>query len=176
MTEEQLHQILDAYVAKVLNNYDKVLFAESVQAAKASALRAAYITLWLSCVESLRRKLQELAVHDANALQTMRELTSREAEERPIDEYLLGKARDYGILSAEVFGKLANIRAMQQIYKRPYEGKPRLEVFVADASIVVDQVLEQPTRLAASRVTEQFHRLSREINSFRFLLQQHGLK
>lgn len=175
MTEEQLHQLLDSYAVKVINSYDKILFIESVKAAKASALRAAYITLWLSCLESLRRKFQELAVHDADAVKIMGELATQEAQKRSIDEYLLNQAKEYGLISAEAFGKLERIGAMQRIYSRPYEDYLQLSAFVADASTVVDSILGQPTKLAASRVTEQFHRLSREINSLSFLLQQHKM-
>lgn len=175
MTEEQLHQLLNSYVAKVINTYDKILFVESVKAAKASALRAAYITLWLSCIESLRRKFQELAVHDPQALKTMGELATQEAEKHPIDEYLLGKAKEHGLISTEVFGKLEHIYQMQRIYSRPYEDTLKLEAFVADASIVVDSILGKPTKLAVNRVTEQFHRLSRELNSLSFMLKQHGM-
>lgn len=175
MTEEQFHQLLDSYVVKVVNSYDRILFIESVKAAKASALRAAYITLWLSCIESLRRKFQELAVHDPNAVKVMGELAAQEAQRRSIDEYLLGKAKEYGLISADVFAKLEHIGAMQRIYSRPYEDSLQLSAFVADASIVVDSILGQPTKLAASRVTEQFHRLSREINALSFMLQQHKM-
>ena len=45
MTEEQLSLLLDTYEQKVPHD-DRVLFAEAVRAAQASALRAAYFTFY----------------------------------------------------------------------------------------------------------------------------------
>ena len=56
MIDEKLSNLLSAYISRVVNSDDKILFTEAIGAAKASALRAAHFVLWLSCIESLKRK------------------------------------------------------------------------------------------------------------------------
>lgn len=176
MIKEQLYQLLDSYVANVIHDYDKPLFIESVKAAKASAIRSAYIMLWLSCMESLRRKLQELAVHDTNIVKWMGELATLEAEKRHIDQPLLNQAKEYGLISSAAFNQLEHIYTTQHRYHRPYGDIPNLEEFVADASIVIENVLSQPTRLvAASQLDEHFHRFAKGANALSFMLKQRDL-
>lgn len=172
MIAEELYKVLDGYVEKVVNARDQVLFAEAVQAAKASALRAAYITLWLSCVESFKRRFLELAVSDFAAADVVRHFEELEAKRLPVDEYLLEQAKRRGLVLAKDYGKLEQISALQRVFSRPYERQPKLNEFVVDAGAIVEIILGQPTKIEASHIFDQIHLLAKEVDSLTTTLKQ----
>lgn len=173
MIDEQLSKLLDAYTSRVLNSDDRILFTEAIGAAKASAFRAAHFALWLSCIESLKRKFRELAGRDSSAGRILGEIALLDEEKRYIDNYVLEQARTFGLISAIELAKLVHIQAMDSIYRCPYEKRPTIEEFIADASVVVDSVLCRPTRLQASSISEKAHLLSQEVQSLSRALEQH---
>lgn len=173
MIDEQLSKLLDSYTIRVLNSDDRVLFAEAIAAAKASAIRAAHFALWLSCIESLKRKFRELAARDSSAGRILGEIALLDEEKRYIDSYVLEQARAFGLISAIELAKLVHIHAMDAIYRCPYEKKPTIEEFIADASVVVDSVLCRPTRLQASSISEKAHLLTQEVQSLSRALEKH---
>ena len=132
---------------------------------KASALRAAHFALWLSCIESLKRKFRELAGRDSSAGRILGEIAALDEEKRSIDSYLLEQARAYGFLSSIELTKLVHIYTMDNIYRCPYEKSPKIEEFIANASVVVDSVLCRPTRLQTSSASERAHLLAQEVLS-----------
>lgn len=172
MADEKTFDLLDSYIEQVTNPRDKVLFTEAIQAAKASALRAAYIILWLSCIESWKRKFQERAASDLGAAKVVEKFEALEASKLPTNEYLLEQAKQFGLLLTKDYANLEHICILQRAYSRPYEKQPKLEAFAADASTVLDAVLGQPTGIQASRLTEQIHLLSQEVNSLSTSLRQ----
>lgn len=173
MIDEQLSKLLDSYTSRVLNSDDKVLFTEAIEAAKASALRAAHVALWLSCIESLKRKFRELAGRDSSAGRILGEIASLDEDKRYVDSYVLEQARAYGLISIIELAKLVHIHAMDSIYRCPYEKRPTIEEFIADASVVVDSVLCRPTRLQASSISEKAHLLTQEVQSLSHALEKH---
>ena len=69
---------LSEYKDRVLDDDDKPLFHEAVESARVGALRGAYILLWLSCLESLKRKFQEAATRDHAATKIVGKFKERE--------------------------------------------------------------------------------------------------
>lgn len=172
MIAEEFCKLLDGYVEKVANARDQVLFAEAVEAAKVLALRAAYITLWLSCVESLRRRFQELGIRDFAAAEMVSKLEDLEAQRLPIDQYLLQQARKFGLVAAKDYSKLEQISALQRVYSRPYERQPKLQEFLVDAGAVVDGILGQPTTIEASQLFDKIHLIAKEVETLKTMLRQ----
>ena len=74
---------LSEYAADILNGEDRPLFEEAVQAAKAGAVRSAYIMVWLACAESLKRRFNEAKTRDNTAGRIAGEIKRREDNHRP---------------------------------------------------------------------------------------------
>jgi hypothetical protein len=146
---------LGGYLERVLSPEDRVLFDEAVASARTSAIRAAYIMVWLSCAESLKRKFRELAPRDGNAARITGEIGRREANHQSVDNYILDQAKDYGFIREAEHTQLQHIYVMRCLFGHPYETRPTVEQLVAAASTAIDHVLSRPTRLRHGYITDQ---------------------
>ncbi|MBW4472704.1 MAG: hypothetical protein KME45_20360 [Stenomitos rutilans HA7619-LM2] len=172
MTEAQLYALLDSYEEKVSNDEDRKLFAEAVRAAKASAPRSAYLTLWICCVESLKRRFGELPKRDPIVNELLAEISAMEATQEPSIAVLVEKAQQYDLLLSAGAAKLKRIYSMQQLCRHASEASPSLADFVADSFAVVDSVLCRAGMLECSSTSEQTLVLSRDITSLVNTLRQ----
>jgi len=145
----------DSLAQRVVNDQDRVLFQEAVRAACASALRAAYITLWLACAESLKRKFKEASQFDDTATKIVAEISDKESKQQAVDAYILTKAKEYGFVSEAEFNQLESIYKQRCIYGHPYEQAPLAEQIIAAARTVVEFVLNQPTKLRHGYLSRQ---------------------
>ena len=123
-------------------------------AAKAGALRSAYIVTWLSCAESLKRRFREASVRDHAATKVIGRVFALEQEHKAIDKYLLKQALDYGFISDPGYTTLFHIYEMRCLYGHPYEEAPSKEKLLAAASDVVDLVLSRPVKLRHGFATQ----------------------
>lgn len=146
---------LESYLAKVLAPEDRVLFEEAVRSAAVGASRAAYIMVWISCAESLKRKFRELAPRDSQAQLVLGEVARKELAQQSIDKYILGEAKKYGFVDESEHRRLEHIYTMRSIYGHPYEEQPSTEDLVAAAATVADLVLSRPTKLREGYLAEQ---------------------
>lgn len=144
---------------------DRVLFQEAVQAAGAGAYRAAYIMVWVSCAESLKRRFRELAVRDSEAQRIIGDISRGEAAHQSVDMPLLTKAKDYGIINDVDFARLSHIFQMRSVFSHPYESQPSAAELVAASDHVVASVLSQPVRLRRGYIATQVSLLT-ERSSF----------
>lgn len=138
---------LESYVDAVLEEEDKVLLREASECLAAGANRAAYITVWLSCAESLRRKFFEAAVQDHQAGAIARSIQQREAQHKATDSLLIEKAKDYGFISDAEATRLRHIYENRNVFGHPYEESPNDQLVVTAASEAVDMVLGRPVAL-----------------------------
>lgn len=138
---------LRLYAERVLSPEDRPLFDEAVEAASAGALRAAYVMIWLSCAESLKRRFNEAKRRDNTAGKIVGEMNRMEAQQKAVDRFLLDRAREYGILSATGHTLLKQVYEMRCIYGHPYEEAPSPEKVMDGAATVIEQVLSQPVKL-----------------------------
>lgn len=171
MIAEELCKVLDGYVEKVAHPRDKVLFAEAIESAKVSALRSAYITLWLSCVESLKRRFQELSVRDFGAADVVMALQELEAKRMLVDDYLLEQVEQRGLAFVRDVSKLKQICALQRLCSRPYEQGPKLAEFISDAKAVVEILLGQPTQIEMNQISDQIYLMSKQVDMLSTTLQ-----
>lgn len=148
----------------IVSNEDKVLFAEAAASVKTNAYRGAYILLWLSCAEALKRKFAELSHRDGQAKKIIEETRRKESNHQSIDKYLLESAKKYGLLSESGHKKLEHVYIFRCIYGHPYEEQPTIENLQSAARDVVDLVLSQPVRLRYGYLEEQVHLLIDEVN------------
>ena len=138
---------LTSYKTRILSAEDEPLFEDAVKAAGSGALRAAYVMIWLSCAESLKRKFREAQIRDGIAARIVGDLARKEAEHKSIDKFLLDKAREYGFLSYSAYTILLHVYEMRCIYGHPYEEAPGEEQVFNAAAATIDYVLSQPVKL-----------------------------
>lgn len=145
----------DELLAKVLSLQDKLLFEEAKQSFLAKAYRGAYILVWVSCAESIKRKFKEMSVRDGGASAIYGECQRKETNRQSVDHYLLEKARDYGLITATEFAKLEGIYDFRCVYGHPYETAPLPVNVLSAAADVVDIVLSKETRLRHGYLSAQ---------------------
>lgn len=153
---------LGDYVKQVIDDQDRVLFEEAVKAANAGVLRGAYILVWLSCAESLKRRFRAVRSRDATATRVSGDVERKEAAHTSIDQFLLKESKDYGFIDDAGFTRLNHIYEMRCVYGHPYERQPKEEDLVAAAAAVTELVLSQPVRLRHGYLTEQVRLLTQE--------------
>ena len=135
------------YLKQVLDKDDKPLFEEACNSAKAGALRAAYIMVWLCCAESLKRRFRVAQARDGQAKRVCGDVDRREKAHQSVDMYLLDEAHKYGFISDTERTQLEHIYNMRCIYGHPYEKAPNKIELEAAANKVVELVLSKPVRL-----------------------------
>ena len=150
---------LSEYQNRVLTDEDKPLFDEAVESARVGALRGAYILLWLSCLESLKRKFKEATLRDNTAQKIVGEFEEREKRHQSIDKFILSKAQEYGFVSDIAYQRLEHIYEMRCIFGHPYEEAPSVEEARQAAHIVVENVLSKPTTLKEGYVSSLIENL-----------------
>lgn len=163
---------LNLYADQILSDNDKPIFDEAVRCANAGALRAAYVMIWISCAESLKRRFREAARRDHEAGRIVADFVAKEDQQRSVDKLLLNKAKSYGFLKDSSHQILLSIYQMRCVYGHPYEEGPEPEQVTHAASMVVSHLLSQGIRLkrgfAASllkRLLEDPHFLDDDIRS-----------
>ena len=150
---------LSNYQKRVIADDDKPLFDEAVKSAQAGALRGSYILLWLSCLESLKRKFREAALRDGNAGKIVGNFETAEKSHKSVDKIIISEAQKYGFVSDYAYQKLEHIYDMRCIFGHPYEEAPSLEDVRHAACTVVEQVLSKPTTLKKGYVSSLINKL-----------------
>ena len=141
---------LDPYADRILAKADKPLFREAVVAARANALRAAYIMIWLAGAESLKRRFRDAGQRDSTAAKLDGEISSKESAHKSVDKFVLDKAKEYGFLSDSAHTELSHVYEMRCLYGHPYEEAPSQEQVSHAAAAVVRHVLSKTVRLRHS--------------------------
>jgi hypothetical protein len=155
---------LSSYAEKILTPADKTLFDEAVRAAGADAVRAAYILIWITAAESLKRKFNEAAQRDENAAKVIQKIENLEAQHSSVDIKLLKEAKDYGFIDDSAHQKLKYIYDMRSIYAHPYESAPSEEELLSAVDVVVQTVLSKPTTFKKTFVDTVLQQLQTNAN------------
>ena len=92
---------LRQYAKKIPASEDRPLFDETVAAAMAGALRAAYVMIWLSCAESLKRRFREAKTRDNAAGKIVGEIDKLEGQHKSVDKFLLGSVVIFTVTPAK---------------------------------------------------------------------------
>jgi len=151
---------LKPYLERIRSDEDKLLFDDAVKAAECGALRAAYIMIWLSCAESLKRRFREALTRDSQAGAIVAEIRKKEESHHAIDGYVVDQAKIYGFLSDSAHQILRHIYDMRCIYGHPYEKAPSEEQVVHGASSVVEHLLSRPVTLKHGFCNQLLHDLT----------------
>lgn len=149
---------------RILSEEDKPLFEEAIVSADGGALRGAYILIWISCAESLKRKFKEAATRDNRAQQILTEIEAKEVSKQSADALILKRAHEYELIDDVALQKLTYIYDMRCVYSHPYESAPTEEELISATSVVVTEVLEKPTLYRRQYVETLIDRLTKNVN------------
>lgn len=138
---------LSHYAKKILASEDHPLFDDAVEAGKVGALRAAYVMIWLSCAESLKRRFREAQKRDGSAGKIVGKIETKEREHKAVDKFVLEKAHEYGFVSDSGYTILNHVYEMRCLYGHPYEEAPSQEQVSHAAAVVVEHILSKPVKL-----------------------------
>lgn len=155
---------LAPYLDRIIAPEDKPLFEDAVKCFSAGSLRAAYIMIWLSCAESLKRRFREAEQRDGSAGKIVGQFKRMENEHKSVDKFLLKKAEEYGFLSNSAYALLLHVYEMRCVYGHPYEEAPSNEQIIHAAAMVVDHVLSKPVRLRQGFGSELLKNLLTDVN------------
>lgn len=154
---------LDKFLREIETEEDKQLFTEACKCSSMGAYRAAYIMLWLSCIESLKRKFKTAKRNDPRAEEIVEEINQRENEGESVDLYVLETSKDYGFIKNDIQEQhLRNIYEDRCVFAHPYEKNPAKESLLSAAKKVVDYVLSQRTTLGKPYIDELIEKLAHE--------------
>ena len=147
--QQDMLQVVDLtkYAETILSDEDRPLFDEAVLAAKFGALRAAYVMIWLTCAESLKRRFREARVRDDTASKILSRIEKLEQQHKATDKPLLDKALEYGFVSESEHAILTHVYELRCIYGHPYQEAPTSEKLIDAAASVVLLVLSRPVKL-----------------------------
>lgn len=152
------------YAEKINAEEDHQLFDEAVKAAKAGALRAAYVMIWLSCAESLKRRFREASKRDNTAGKIVGEIETIEKGYKAVDKFVLEKAKEYGFIAEYEYTLLNQIYEKRCLYGHPYEQAPIPEQVTEAAATVVEYVLCKPVKLKHGFGQQLLKKLLEELN------------
>ncbi|MDQ6830236.1 MAG: hypothetical protein M3081_15375 [Gemmatimonadota bacterium] len=162
--DEPLAAPLAPYSARIPDELDRSVFDDAVRAAGAGASRAAYVMIWVACVESLRRKFQELGDRDLAAQRALDEIDGPDGNRSGDDAIVLEEARHFGFISDAEYAKLAHMFEMRSTFSRPSHDPPSAEALQAAASDAVEIVLGRGTKLRSSYLKDQLKLIAMDRN------------
>lgn len=133
---------------KIVEERDTILFDEAVSCLKGNALRAAYITNWISLAESLKFKFYDMSSKD-NEIQkkVIGKIEDLESKERPTDSLLIRSAEEHGLITKEQKLKLEHFKTMRGVYAHPLSSAPSKHEVELAIELGVNIVLSQPPLL-----------------------------
>lgn len=133
---------------QIVEDRDKVLFDEAVNCLNGNALRAAYITTWISTAESLKLKFYDMSSRDHEIKKkVIGKIEDLEQKQRPTDSFLIRSAKDFGLISAEQSKKLEHMKDMRGVYAHPLNAAPSDSEVELAIELSVNIVLSQPALL-----------------------------
>ena len=148
------------YIKKIPENNDKVLITEAVKVIDCKQYRAAYILIWLACIESIVERFKQLSRTDPAAKKIYDEITDTSDGKRATDKIILTKAKEYGFIDAIEENKLKQIYENRCIYAHPYNESPKLENVDSAFVDVIDIILAKTLYFTKNNIKQEISKLT----------------
>lgn len=153
------------YLKRVANEEDLVLFQDVITSANLKMYRSAYILVWLSCVESLKRRFKDCGKQgDKKALDIYSQIKAREKKHQAVDISVLERAKNYGFIDDYEHARLLQLYQNRSVFAHPYETMPTKIDLEAAINNVIDFVLSKPTQLSEKYIDFLIEKLSNDAN------------
>ena len=147
-------------IQKISNEEDKILFEECLKIVECGQYRAAYILIWIACVESIIRRFKDIMQFDNEAGKLYGKITKIEEGRQATDKNVILYAKKYGFIDDIEHAKLLNIYKFRCIFVHPYNQSPSKEELDAAISNVVDIVLAKPLLLTKGYIYRELGKLT----------------
>lgn len=144
----------------VADERDRILFDEAKKCQEARAFRAAFILTWIAVAEGLRWRFTEMSQRDGKMAQWVEETDRLERDGATIDQRLLDKAENSGLVSDPEFKKLTYLKDMRNSFAHPTGAAPTQSEVAAAFQVAVDTILSRPPLLG--------HGFARELTDILF--------
>ena len=148
------------YLQKIKNKEDKILVGECLKIIECKQYRAAYILIWIACVESIIRRFKDIMQFDNEAGKFYGKITKIEEGRQATDKNVILYAKNYGFIDDIEYAKLLNIYQLRCIFVHPYNQSPSKEELDAAISNVVDIVLAKPLLLTKGYISRELEKLT----------------
>ncbi|HIZ28874.1 MAG TPA: hypothetical protein H9673_06770 [Candidatus Adamsella sp.] len=150
----------DEYIKKIPEDIDKVLIKEAVKIIHCGQYRAAYILIWLACIESILERFKKLSLTDSVAKKFHDEITNISEGKQATDKIILTKAKEYGFIDAIEENKLKQIYENRCIYAHPYNQSPKLENVDSAFVDVIDIILAKTLYFTKNNIKQEISKLT----------------
>lgn len=148
------------YIKKIPEDTDKVLITDAVKVINCGQYRAAYILIWLACIESIVERFKQLSRTDPVAKKIYDEITNTANGKQATDKIILTKAKEYGFIDAIEENKLKQIYENRCIYAHPYNNSPKLENVDSAFVDVIDIILAKTLYFTKNNIKREISKLT----------------
>ncbi len=148
------------YIKKIPEDTDKVLITDAVKVINCGQYRAAYILIWLACIESIVERFKQLSRTDPAAKKIYDEITNTANGKQATDKIILTKAKEYGFIDAIEENKLKQIYENRCIYAHPYNASPKLENVDSAFVDVIDIILAKTLYFTKNNIKQEISKLT----------------
>lgn len=153
--------------SKILNDTDKILFYESVKCLESKTFRAGYILAWISIVESLKRKITDLAnTGDKQTQESLKKIENLEKNEKSADIQIITEALNVSLVEIDDHKKLHFFWGQRCLFAHPYEKAPTEDELIFIIRQSVDITLSRKLEFKKNYIDELVNNL---INKSHFL-------
>jgi hypothetical protein len=141
---------LSNYTRRIKYAEDRRMFQEAVVCGENNALRACYLMLWTTLVESLKSRFIEIGKSDSEIGKVVGELHNKEQKHIAVDKYILDQGKKYGFFDDQTHQSLLYFYGLRSILIHPYSTNVTKEQIEVAASVIVNEVLAKPIKLRHS--------------------------
>lgn len=155
-------EILQSLRSRILHEDDCAMFDDLAKIISAGANRSAYIMLWISCAESLKRRLKWAAEKDNQAGKLFGEVEKAEQQHHAVDARLISACNKIGVISDVEATHLSQIYENRNIYGHPYNLAPSKAGVLSALNVIIDSVFAKPNKLRHSYAIDRLNYLTRD--------------
>ena len=145
---------------KIINKEEnKRLFEEAALCLQTGALRSAFIMTWLCGAESLKLRIEKMAVRDAQIGKNFKEIKECEENGGSVDILILDTAKNLDLISQEEYENLDHVRTKRNTYAHPKILAPSSSEVIGALDQVVRYILSKPILLGFGYASETLRRI-----------------
>lgn len=155
-------EILQSLRSRILHEDDCAMFDEVAKVIGAGAHRSAYIMLWISCAESLKRRLKWAAEKDNLAGKLLGEVEDAEKNHHAVDAKLVQACYRIGVISDVEVTRLSQIYENRNIFGHPYNLAPDKASVLSALNVIIDSVFSKSNKLKHSYAIDRLNYLTND--------------
>ena len=159
---EITEEILRGLSNRILHEEDRSMFEDVAKTIRAKANRSAYIMIWITCAESLKRRLQWASDRDSQAGKLLGKIEEAEEKHHAVDSMLVDSCKIIGVISDVESTRLMQIYENRNLYGHPYNMAPDQASILSAVNIVVDAVLSKENKLRHAYAEERLKYLTQD--------------